>query len=157
MVSRRERDEFDRFLDRLVDRLPEQLHELLAEVPLIVDDEPSVELLESLGMGFASDHPGDDSPTPAGAADLCGLHDGLSLTERSVEDGPQLPGQMMLFRGPIMRLAEYGGWGGHGLHGARPTPTARRELSRQIHITLLHEIGHHFGLDEDDLEALGYG
>jgi predicted Zn-dependent protease with MMP-like domain len=32
----------------------------------------------------------------------------------------------------------------------------REELARQIRITVLHEIGHHFGLDEDDLRAAGY-
>ena len=32
-----------------------------------------------------------------------------------------------------------------------------QELREQIRVTLLHELGHHHGLDEDDLEALGYG
>lgn len=140
MVSRSERDEFDAILDRQVAALPEALHALLAEVPLIVDDEPSAELRESLGMG-------------ADGEDLCGLHEGVPLTERSVEDGAALPEQMMLFRGPIMRLAGCGGW---STRTTRPRPAQRRELERQIHITLLHEIGHHFGLDEDDLERLGY-
>lgn len=135
MVSRRERDEFDRWLDREVDALPEQLHELLDEVPLIVDDEPSAELLESLGM-------------QPGADDLCGLHDATAFTEQSVEQGWDLPGQIMLFRGPIRRLAwELCGESASGF-------TA--ELRQQIRITLLHEIGHHFGLDEDDLDRLGY-
>lgn len=136
MVSRSERDEFDRLLDGEVDALPEQIFTLLDEVPLIVDDEPSAELLKSLGM-----EPGED--------DLCGLHDATAFTEQSVEQGWDMPGQIMLFRGPIQRLAadiaEESG-GGYGL-----------ELRRQIHITLLHEIGHHFGLDEDDLDRLGYG
>ncbi|MEO1236673.1 MAG: metallopeptidase family protein [Planctomycetota bacterium] len=135
MVSRRDRDEFDRLLDRQVDALPPALHELLAEVPLIVDDEPTADLLESLGMT-----PGDD--------DLCGLHDGTPLTERSVEAEPAVPDRMMLFRGPIMRLAGYS--------GVRYTAEAHARLTEEIRITLLHEIGHHFGLDEDDLERLGY-
>ena len=54
---------------------------------------------------------------------------------------------MMLFRGPIIRLA---GWRG------RRDDQATAELAEQIRITLLHEIGHHFGLDEDDLARLGY-
>lgn len=139
MVSRRERDEFDAVLDRQVEALPPALHELLAEVPLIVDDEPATELLESLGM-------------EADDRDLCGLHEGVPITERSVEDGAALPEQMMLFRGPIMRLAGFGGFG----DSVRPSTAAYRELEQQIHITLLHEIGHHFGLEEDDLERLGY-
>lgn len=136
MVSRRERDEFDQLLDGEVDALPEQILALLDEVPLVVDDEPSAELLESLGMT-----PGQD--------DLCGLHDATAYTEQTVERGWDMPGQIMLFRGPIQRLA------------AEITRDAagryRDELHRQIRITLLHEIGHHFGLDEDDLDRLGYG
>ncbi|MEM7625397.1 MAG: metallopeptidase family protein [Planctomycetota bacterium] len=135
MVSRRERDEFDELLDREVEALPEQLFALLDEVPLVVDDEPSAELLTSLGM-----RPDED---------LCGLHDATAYTERSVEQGWEMPGQIMLFRGPIRRLAEE--------ISVEEGVRLASELQRQIHITLLHEIGHHFGLDEDDLERLGYG
>ena len=134
MLSDRARDEFDRLLDAEVAALPEALHALLAEVPLIVEDSPSPRLLEELGID------------PGG--DLCGLHEGVALTERSVEDGARMPDRMMLFRQPIMRLA--------GVRG-RSTVAQRTELRRQIHVTLLHEIGHHFGLDEDDLERAGYG
>jgi predicted Zn-dependent protease with MMP-like domain len=74
-------------------------------------------------------------------SDLCGLHWGIPLTARSVEHSATFPDRMMLFRGPILRVA-----------GRR-----RQDLEEQIRITLLHEIGHHFGLDEDDLAALGYG
>jgi predicted Zn-dependent protease with MMP-like domain len=77
------------------------------------------------------------------------LHDGVPLTERSIEDGAMLPEQIMLFRGPILRLAGC---------GELPWSDAQQEeLQREVHITLLHEIGHHFGLDEDDLERVGYG
>jgi len=136
VISRAQRDRFDHLLDGEVAALPESIFVLLDEVPLVVDDEPSAELLASLGMT-----PGEDG--------LCGLHDAVPLTEQSVEHSFEMPGQIMLFRGPIQRLAadicdESGG-------------RYSRELRRQIHITLLHEIGHHFGLDEADLERLGYG
>ncbi len=133
MVTSAERRAFDEILDDLVAGLPEQLHELLEEVPLIVEDEPAAEMLEEMGFG-----PDDD---------LCGLHEGVALTERSVEapaGSGGAPDRMMLFRGPIMRLADW----------VAGEPTV--ELEAQIRITLLHEIGHHFGLDEDDLERLGY-
>ena len=130
MISSAQRHRFDTILDKLVDELPDQLHALLEEVPLIVEDEPSDDVLEDMGID-----PDDDT------TDLCGLHWGVPLTRRSVEHSGGLPDQMMLFRGPIFRAA------GH----------KRFELERQIRITLLHEIGHHFGLDEDDLEKLGYG
>lgn len=136
MLRPDDRDLFDRLLDAQIEAIPPQWQQLLEEVPLIVDDEPSPQLLESVGL-----QPGVD--------DLCGLHDGIALTERSVEHDAMLPEQIMLFRGPIMRLAGY-----------RPGRRERHvldELDRQIHITLLHEIGHHFGLDEDELASLGYG
>lgn len=129
-VSASERRVFDGILDRLVAGLPEELHELLDEVPLIVEDEPTEELLAELGFG-----PDDD---------LCGLHEGVALPDRGPDGASRGVDQMMLFRGPIMRMVDW-------LDGE---PTG--ELEREIRITLLHEIGHHFGLDEDDLERLGY-
>jgi predicted Zn-dependent protease with MMP-like domain len=136
MLGPLRRELFDSILDAQVAALPAHLHALLEEVPLIVEDEPSRALLESLDMDPRHD-------------DLCGLHEGRPITHRSVEDSPLVPDQMMLFRGPILRLAGY--------TGANPPDAALTQLKRQVHITLLHEIGHHFGLDEDDLEALGYG
>lgn len=136
MLTLSQRSLFDRMLDDIVDALPEHLHELLEEVPLIVEDEPSDALLADLGM-------------MGGDADLCGLHWGTPLTERSVSGGDGMPDRMMIFRGPILRLA--------GIYGRRITPEQQAELERQIRITVLHEIGHHFGLDEDDLDVLGYG
>ncbi|MEX0885157.1 MAG: metallopeptidase family protein [Phycisphaeraceae bacterium] len=130
MLTSRQRRIFDGLLDAIMDELPEQLHQLMEEVPLIVEDEPSAQLLDEMEME-------DD-------ADLCGLHWGTPLTERSVQHSGDLPDRMMLFRGPIMRLASESG------------RTDRDELEHQIRTTLLHEIGHHFGLDEDDLARLGY-
>ncbi len=130
------RRQFDRVLDRCVADLPEDLRDLLDEVPLVVDDEPSAAVLSSIGL-------------PADDQSLCGLHDGIPFTEQSVEHGVVMPPQIMLFRGPILRLS---GW-----RGGSPDVRRAGELSRQIWITLVHELGHHFGLDEDTLEALGYG
>jgi len=128
-----DRDLFDRMLDEMVNELPDRLRSLLEEVPLIVEDAPSRQLLEEL----------DIDPRES---DLCGLHWGVPITERSVWQSGTFPDRMMLFRAPIMRLAHY--------RGRRSDEPALRE---QIRITLLHEIGHHFGLDEDDLASLGYG
>lgn len=142
MISTRDRQVFDEILDQTVAALPEQLHDLLEEVPLIVEDEPSRALLEDLLEEGEADDGGD----------LCGLHWGTALTERSVEAAADFPDTMMLFRGPILRMSGYQGGGPSGRRGRGLV-----ELRRQIKITLLHEMGHHFGLDEDDLEALGYG
>jgi predicted Zn-dependent protease with MMP-like domain len=137
MVTEAQREVFDAILDRQIEALPQQLHALLEEVPLIVEDEPTAELLRELGM-----EPDDE---------LCGLHSGVALTERSVMPPAEMdvPDHMMLFRGPILRLSGY--------DMSRSGRRAHRRLEEEIHVTLLHEIGHHFGLDEDDLASLGYG
>lgn len=121
-------------LEAILDGLPDHLHALLEELPLIVEDEPSGQLLADLEMDRRQ-------------TDLCGLHWGVALTHRSVWQSGEFPDRIMLFRGPIIRLARHEA-------GLDDFP---QQLARQIRITLLHEIGHHFGLDEDDLSELGYG
>jgi predicted Zn-dependent protease with MMP-like domain len=133
MVRPNHRRQFDQILDRLVEELPAHIHHVIEEIPVIVDDEPDDDLLDEMGL---------DPST----SELCGLHWGIPLTRRSVEHSGVLPDQIHLFRGPIIRLASRG----------RRGPTLGN-LERQIRITLLHEIGHHFGLDEADLAQLGYG
>lgn len=140
MLRPDQRRVFDDLLDDLVAGLPDHLLNLLEEVPLVVEDEPSDLLLDEMDI--------DRSVT-----DLCGLHSGIPLTKRSVEHSGTLPDRMMLFRGPIMRVA---GYKRRRLSRAS-TGSGVEALREQIRITLLHEIGHHFGLDEDDLTALGYG
>ncbi len=131
-LSARERARFDRLLDEVLAELPPEVHELLEEVPVIVEDEPSAKLLREMEM--------DEDEF------LCGLHWGVPLTERSVESSGH-PENIWLFRGPIVDLA--------AMEADRRVPTDE-DLRDQVRITLLHEIGHHFGLDEDDLARLGY-
>jgi predicted Zn-dependent protease with MMP-like domain len=126
---------FDQLLESHLERLPARFAGALEEVALIVEDEPGPELLKELGM-----LPGED---------LYGMHWGMPLTERSVEAPPEVPDQLMLFRGPIMRLAKFRGQG--------PGSPEYAALDEQVRVTLLHELGHHFGLDEDDLAEEGYG
>lgn len=75
------------------------------------------------------------------AAGLLGLYIGRPLEERG-PDGihTALPDRILIFRENICRVCR-----------------SRRQLLRQIRITVLHEIGHHFGLDEGRLRELGYG
>jgi len=123
------RAEFDKYFKKIVAKLPTDVRRLLEETPIIVEDEPSPEMLEEVGMDR-------DTQTP----DLCGLHSGIPLNQRSLFETPLIPGQIYLFRGPIYRLAR----------------GSKSILEKQIEITLLHELGHHFGFSHDKLRAMGY-
>lgn len=129
-ISEAERDRFDALFERVAAALPPRVAALLEEVPVVLDDAPDPDLLDEMGE---SDE-----------ADLLGLHTGTPFTEQSVES-PDLSSEIRLFRVGIIEHA--GGWEG---------ADADDRIAEEIRITLLHEIGHQFGLDEDDLERLGY-
>jgi predicted Zn-dependent protease with MMP-like domain len=147
-LAANDRDRFDRLLEDAIESLPPPVRSLLDQVPVVVLDCPTPDMLESLKK--------DGTLEPeADGRDLCGLHTGVAITERSVEDpggwgghwaadgsGPE---QIHIFRMGVIDLA--GGW---------EQPQADEEVYEEIRITLLHEVGHHFGLDEDDLDELGY-
>jgi predicted Zn-dependent protease with MMP-like domain len=72
---------------------------------------------------------------------LLGLYVGVPLEEQGPEHlRTALPDRILIFRDNLRRVCR-----------------TRDELIAQIRVTVLHEIGHHFGLDEDRLEELGYG
>ena len=131
-LSDRERDRFDGLLDRVIGSLPAGVRALIEQVPIAVEDEPDRETLAELGMG------------PGEADELCGLHTGVGRTERGIEDLPALPSEVTLYRRGIVLNA--GGWG-----------AGEAAVAEEIRITLLHELGHEMGLEEDDLDTLGYG
>lgn len=89
-----------------------------------------------------------DRPTPAQLrklgmrkdALLLGLYQGHPRTRRSVEDSGRLPDVIYVFQEPIETVSR-----------------SEQELVAQVRTTVLHEIGHYFGMDEQDLEELGYG
>jgi predicted Zn-dependent protease with MMP-like domain len=132
-----ERQRFDQLVEQAIEALPPRVRELLDEVPVVVLDEPDTDLLKDLQLQLESGaDPGEE---------LCGLHTGTSLTERSIEFSGELPTTIHLFRRGIISLG--GGW---------EIEDAEAIIYDEIVTTLLHEIGHHFGLDEDDLAELGY-
>lgn len=131
-----DRERFDAVLERVIASLPVPIRDRFEEIPIIVLDEPTDEILRSLGL-----EPADDEDRELLLGEICGMHTGVPLTERSLEDPPDLPG-IHIFRRGVLDLA---GWFDSAF-----------ELEHQIRVTLLHELGHHFGLDEDDLEELGY-
>ena len=126
------RDYFDRHLDAVMEKMPSRVHELLAEVPMYIEDHPDESLLRKMGYR-RRDH-------------LCGLYTGIPLTQKSVMQSGVLSDVIHLYREGIFRMAtEKGG------------RIDERELRKQIRITMLHELGHYHGLDEDELHELGYG
>lgn len=138
-MNAQERARFDRLLEGVLEDLPSRIRRRLEAVPVIVDDQPDPELLADLGI-----EPDEEV--------LCGLHTGVHRAERSVED-VNLPETIHLFREGIVE--EAGGWEPAPDAAGEPAGGAER-VAKQIRITLLHEIGHHFGLDEEDLDELGY-
>jgi len=83
---------------------------------------------------LVEDEPPEDEPD-----DLLGLYDGVALTERDQAFLPALPDRIFLFRGPLLDMCE-----------------DEAELVDEIRITVVHEIAHHFGIDDDRLHDLGY-
>jgi predicted Zn-dependent protease with MMP-like domain len=71
--------------------------------------------------------------------ELLGLYLGTPLTERSFEEGPRLPDRVLIYQRNIESICE-----------------SREEIVEEVRRTVLHEVGHHFGLDEDDMAELGY-
>jgi predicted Zn-dependent protease with MMP-like domain len=136
-----ERRAFDELLDEVFAALPSKWKDVAHEVRIVIDDRPSREMLRSLGMS-------EDEAT-----ELCGVHTGVPRTERGVagglEEGWEPTPEIELYREGI--IAEAGGW-----QGKHSTPEQRDAVREQIRITLLHELGHELGLDEDDLGRLGY-
>lgn len=140
-MTQAERDRFDELLEGVLARLPERVAAVLEEVPLIVEDRPSPAVCRDLGI---------EDPNSEDALDLCGLHTGRAFTERSVEQSGELPNDIRVFREGVIRTA--GGWRSLG----RGRFSNEGRVREEIRVTVLHEIGHQFGLDEDDLADLGY-
>ncbi len=135
MIDQARRERFDALVDEAVLRLPESVRRVLDEIPLIVLDRPTPAMLEDLECESGE------------ASQIAGLHSGIMRTDQSVEHSGELPGQIHIFREGTIWMA--GGW-------MEDNSEFFEGLFEQIWITLLHEIGHEMGLEEDDLEELGY-
>ncbi len=112
---------FRELVAEALDELPAEFGELLDNVAVVVENEPSAEELRELGMD------------PDEGDELLGLYQGTPLDARGFEYGG-LPDRVVIYRGPILRITR-----------------SRREVIEQVQETVLHELGHHFGLEEDDL------
>jgi predicted Zn-dependent protease with MMP-like domain len=105
---------------------------LLAELPPPLRAEAASVILD------VADRPTSDQD-PEGAG-LLGLYEGVPLVERRPDDLFFAPDRITLFYEPLVEQA--------GTEAA---------LRREIRVTLVHELGHFFGFDEDELEARGWG
>ena len=77
---------------------------------------------------------------PADDPDLLGLYDGTPLTERDSTYSMVVPDRITLFRGPLLA-----------------TCADEDEVVHEVRVTVVHEIAHHFGIDDDRLHELGWG
>lgn len=93
---------------------------------------PLLDLLENCIIVVEDDSP-DEEP------ELFGFYDGTPLTERDSHYGVVLPDRIVIFRDPILRWC-----------------TSHDEVVHEIKITVVHEIAHFFGIDDDRLHELGY-
>ncbi len=117
------RSDFQSIVAEALDRLPHDFAELMSNIAVQVDDVPDRATLRDLGLD-----PRDDT--------LYGLYTGVPLDERGGWYGNVLPDVIVLYRRPLLAACR-----------------TRPELVRQIQLTLLHEIGHHFGFSDDEMDA----
>jgi predicted Zn-dependent protease with MMP-like domain len=98
------------------------------------------ELLDNVAI-VVEDWPENSTPVVADDPDdtLYGLYEGVPLTERAAGYYAVLPDKITIFRGPLER------------------DFSREELEEQIRVTVVHEVAHHFGFDDEHLEELGWG
>lgn len=116
------REDFERVVTEALDDIPEELASALENLVVVVEDEPSEEDLLDAGL---------DPDTET----LFGVYQGTALPERGLGSfGGGLPDRIVIYRLPLLRECQ-----------------SRRELLREIRATVVHEVGHFFGLDEDQL------
>jgi predicted Zn-dependent protease with MMP-like domain len=114
---------FERLVEHALDGIPSPFRELLAEVAIVIDDEPTPDQLEENEL--------DPDDT------LYGLYEGIPRTEYGA-DWVAAPNRITLFRLP--------------LEEDFPDPA---DLAEEVRITVIHELAHHLGIDDDRLGELG--
>ena len=111
---------------RLIDRLPRQFREQLHNVEFVVEERPSAQLMRAEGLDPRHDT-------------LYGLYQGVPLPERSPFDPPLLPDKITIFAAPLVEDF-----------------SDPEELREQIRLTVIHEVAHYFGMEDEEIEDLGY-
>jgi predicted Zn-dependent protease with MMP-like domain len=117
-------------------RVPPEEFEALVEQALDGLPEEFAELLDNVAV-MVEDEPDPEDLEALGMEpdeELLGLYQGAPLTERDTFYNAALPDRILIYRGPILRSCEN-----------------RRQVIREVRDTVIHELGHHFGLDEEDM------
>ncbi|MGB3909400.1 MAG: metallopeptidase family protein [Pseudolysinimonas sp.] len=109
-------EEFEKIVIDELDELPDEMVDGLENLVFVTEDRPA-----------------------DGSLDLLGLYEGVALTERGQYGFGELPDRIVLYREPLLAVAE-----------------TLDELRDEIHITLVHEIAHFYGIDDDELHRLGW-
>jgi len=123
-ISRRE---FESLVEEALAKLPQRFAALLENIAVVVEDEPTDDDLDEV-FGAEEEVDAEDED------ELLGIFRGTPLTERRHDDLPQLPAEVAIFRGPILRVAR-----------------DRHEAVQEIRETVIHELGHYFGLGDDEM------
>ena len=103
---------------------------VISELDLLPDE--MVEGIENVAF-VTEDRPDD------GSLDLFGLYQGVALTHREHYGFGELPDRIVLYREPLLAACD-----------------DLQKLRDEVHITLVHEIGHYYGLDDEQLHELGW-
>jgi predicted Zn-dependent protease with MMP-like domain len=110
------------------ERFEELVGEALDEVP-----EELLRLMNNVVI-LVEDRP------PAGEPELLGLYEGYALTSRGWDYAGVLPDRILIFREPILRICD-----------------TDEDVVEEVAVTVVHEIAHHFGIDDERLHELGWG
>jgi predicted Zn-dependent protease with MMP-like domain len=121
------RREFERIVEEAVQALPEAFRQRIENVVFRVAESPNRRQSRTRDGG---------GHEPS----LYGLYEGVPRTERSVEDSFREPDRITIFKRAIERDHK-----------------SRTAMVKCIQETVLHELGHYFGLDDNQLDRLGFG
>jgi predicted Zn-dependent protease with MMP-like domain len=122
--------------ERVLEMTREEFEDLVGQA---LDRIPTAltRLMDNVAV-FVEDEPAPEDP------ELLGLYEGTPLTERGEWYAGVLPDRISIYMGPTLRMCERENGG-------------REMVIEEVEITVVHEIAHHFGIEDDRLHALGYG
>jgi predicted Zn-dependent protease with MMP-like domain len=117
-----DREDFELLVREALEDLPKEFAEKLDNVAVVVEEEPNPDVLREMGFDR---HELED--------ELFGLYTGTPLTDRGVAFSG-LPDKIDIYMGPILRACE-----------------SPQEVVREVKETVIHELGHHLGLEDEEM------